>query len=207
MEDVERSARKVIDKLVLEGHTAYYAGGYVRDRIMGHPSDDIDIATTAPVEIVQTLFKKTIPVGVQFGIVIVVMDGHQFEVATFRKEEEYKDGRRPTKIEPATPEEDAVRRDFTINGMFYDPTTGEVIDYIDGKKDIKHRIIRAIGNPKERFMEDRLRKRSRADLHLSITSQLIRPLSSRFSPYFLTSHWMKSSLFAWCLSGQIEKKT
>ncbi|MES2121899.1 MAG: CCA tRNA nucleotidyltransferase [Chlamydiota bacterium] len=150
-------AHSVVKKLAAAGHTAYYAGGCVRDRLMGHPSDDIDIATSASVEQIQALFPKTIPVGVAFGIVIVVENGHQFEVATFRKESGYTDGRRPTSIEPATPEEDAKRRDFTINGMFWDPLTETLYDYVDGQADIARKVIRAIGDPHERFLEDRLR--------------------------------------------------
>jgi poly(A) polymerase len=150
-------ATAVVKTLRDAGHTAYFAGGWVRDFLMQHPSDDIDIATSASVTQIQALFPKTIPVGVAFGIVIVVQDQHQFEVATFRKDRGYIDGRRPSSIEPATPEEDAQRRDFTINGMFYDPLENLLIDYIEGQKDLKKGIIRAIGNPHERFLEDRLR--------------------------------------------------
>jgi poly(A) polymerase len=124
---------------------------------MQQPSDDIDIATSASVEEVQALFPKTIPVGISFGIVIVVHGTHQFEVATFRKEFGYFDGRRPTRVEKATPEEDALRRDFTINGMFWDPIEEKLYDYVGGQEDIKQKVIRAIGNPHERFYEDRLR--------------------------------------------------
>ena len=150
-------ATTVVKKLVDAGHTAYFAGGWVRDFLMKHPSDDIDIATSASVEQIQSIFPKTIPVGVAFGIVIVVEEGHHFEVATFRKESGYLDGRRPTSIEPATPEEDAQRRDFTINGMFWDPLKKKLYDFVGGQKDIEQKIIRAIGNPHERFLEDRLR--------------------------------------------------
>lgn len=150
-------ATKVIKKLKDAGHTAYFAGGWVRDFIMKHPSDDIDIATSASVEQICTLFPKTIPVGVAFGIVVVVEDGAQFEVATFRKDRGYIDGRRPTGFDPATPEEDAQRRDFTINGMFFDPLEDKIYDYVEGQKDIKKGVIRAIGDPAERFLEDRLR--------------------------------------------------
>lgn len=150
-------ATSVVKRLVEAGHIAYFAGGWVRDFLMQHPSDDIDIATSATVEQIQALFPKTIPVGVAFGIVIVVEEGHHFEVATFRKETGYLDGRRPTSIEPASAEEDAERRDFTINGMFWDPITQTLYDYVDGQRDLKDRIIRAIGNPHERFLEDRLR--------------------------------------------------
>ena len=150
-------ATSVIKKLVDAGHIAYIAGGWVRDFLMQHPSDDIDIATNASVEEIQKLFPKTIPVGVAFGIVIVVEGGHQFEVATFRKDRGYVDGRRPTGIDPAAPEEDATRRDFTINGMFYDPLKKNLIDFVKGQEDLKKGIIRAIGNPHERFAEDKLR--------------------------------------------------
>ncbi len=151
------TATRIVKKLVSAGHIAYFAGGWVRDFLMNHPSDDIDIATSAPVPDIAKLFSKTIPVGISFGIIIVVEEGHQFEVATFRKDLPSLDGRRPQGIHSATPEEDAQRRDFTINGLFYDPLTEKIHDYVDGQKDIKKGIIRAIGNPHERFLEDRLR--------------------------------------------------
>ncbi|MBS0607304.1 MAG: CCA tRNA nucleotidyltransferase [Verrucomicrobia bacterium] len=150
-------ATSVVKKLSDAGHVAYFAGGWVRDFLMKRRSDDIDIATSASVEEIQNLFPKTIPVGVSFGIVIVVEEGHQFEVATFRKDRGYVDGRRPTGIDPADPKEDALRRDFTINGMFYDPLTEKLYDYVEGQKDIEKGVIRAIGDPHERFLEDRLR--------------------------------------------------
>lgn len=150
-------AKQIVKTLVDAGFTTYFAGGWVRDYIMGYRSDDIDIATEAPVEVVQKLFSKTIPVGLAFGIIIVVEGEHQFEVATFRKEKEYIDGRRPTHIEPATPKEDALRRDFTINGLFWDPLTKTLYDYVGGQKDLNLGVIRAIGNPHARFLEDRLR--------------------------------------------------
>ncbi len=150
-------ATAIVKRLQEGGHIAYFAGGWVRDLIMRHPSDDIDIATSASVETVQKLFVKTIPVGIAFGIVIVVEEGCQFEVATFRKDRDYFDGRRPAGFDPASPEEDALRRDFTINGMFYDPITDTIFDYTSGKKDIADKKIRAIGDPHARFREDRLR--------------------------------------------------
>ncbi len=151
------AAVEVVKTLGSAGHTAYFAGGWVRDYVMKHPSDDIDIATSASVEEIQKLFGKTIPVGVAFGIVIVVIENHQFEVATFRQDRGYVDGRRPTGIDPATPEVDAQRRDFTINGLFYDPLQEKIYDYVDGLHDIRKGVIRAIGDPIERFTEDRLR--------------------------------------------------
>jgi len=151
------TAKKVVQKILDRGYVALFAGGYVRDLVLKHPSDDIDIATDAPIEILQEIFPKTIPVGINFGIIIVVEDEHRYEVATFRKESEYKDGRRPERVEKATPKEDALRRDFTINGMFYDPIKEKIYDYVGGKEDIQKEVIRAIGNPHERFLEDRLR--------------------------------------------------
>lgn len=147
----------VVKRLVDAGHTAYFAGGWVRDFQMKIPSDDIDIATSASPQEVASLFEKTIPVGINFGVMIVVHDEHPFEVATFRIDRDYVDGRRPIGVDPATPEEDAKRRDFTINGMFYDPLDELLYDFVDGKNDIAEGIIRAIGNPEMRFAEDRLR--------------------------------------------------
>ena len=150
-------ARSIVEKLQKSGYTAYFTGGWVRDYLMNHPSNDIDIATNATVEQISQLFDKTISVGAHFGILVVVIEGEQFEVATFRKDVGYEDGRRPTSIEPATAQEDAQRRDFTINGLFYDPTTKTIHDYVEGQKDLKAGIIRAIGSPHHRFAEDRLR--------------------------------------------------
>ena len=150
-------ATDVIKKLVRAGYIAYFAGGWVRDYVMQHPSDDIDIATNAPPEVILDLFPRTILVGLAFGVVIVSLDGHQFEVSTFRKDINYKNGRKPEKIELASPEEDAQRRDFTINGMFYDPLENKIHDFVHGMEDIQRRIIRTIGSPDERFLEDRLR--------------------------------------------------
>ncbi len=150
-------AKSIVTRLQQRGFTAYFAGGWVRDHLMNMPSDDIDIASDASPQIIQQIFPKTIPVGLAFGIVIVVEDDHQFEVATFRKDKGYEDGRRPIGIEPGTPQEDALRRDFTINGMFFDPLQEKIYDYVEGKNDLRRGIIRAIGNPQQRFMEDRLR--------------------------------------------------
>lgn len=156
-EHLHSHAIDVVKRLNQEGHMAYFAGGWVRDFLMGHPSDDIDIATSATPEQILDLFPRTILVGLQFGVVIVSIDGHQYEVATFRKDIDYQNGRKPEKIELSTPLEDAQRRDFTINGMFYDPIEDVIHDYVGGKKDLERGVIRAIGNPDERFFEDRLR--------------------------------------------------
>lgn len=150
-------ARIIVEKLQNAGFVAYYAGGWVRDFLLQHPSDDIDIATNAPPETVQALFPHTVPIGIAFGIILVIQGGHQYEVATFRQDLDYQDGRRPSRIAFSTAEEDAQRRDFTINGMFYDPINEKIYDFVNGRKDLEARIIRAIGNPHERIKEDRLR--------------------------------------------------
>lgn len=150
-------ATDIVKKLVKEGHIAYFAGGWVRDYVMGHPSADIDIATDASPERIISLFPNTIKVGMSFGVIIVVLENHGFEIATFRKDIGVADGRRPIEIQPSSPVEDALRRDFTINGMFYNPLDKSVLDYVHGTEDIKKGLIRSIGNPHERFFEDRLR--------------------------------------------------
>lgn len=150
-------ATEIVKKLIKSGYTAYFAGGWVRDFLLKHPSADIDIATDAPPQAILDLFPHTILVGLAFGVIIVVIEGHQFEVTTFRKDIDYSSGRKPKHIEMSTAEEDASRRDFTINGMFYDPIEKSIYDFVGGKDDLQRGIIRTIGNPDERFVEDRLR--------------------------------------------------
>ncbi len=147
----------VVRRLQEAGFTAYFAGGCVRDMIMDRESDDYDVATSARPEDVSALFPRTVGVGARFGVVIVMEQGHQIEVATFRSDNAYIDGRHPESIRFSSPEEDARRRDFTINGLFYDPATGETLDYVGGDRDIKAGVVRAIGDPLERFREDHLR--------------------------------------------------
>ena len=147
----------IVKTLAEAGYSAYFAGGWVRDHIMGHDSNDIDIATNAQPEAITALFPHTITVGAAFGVVIVNIGEQQYEVATFRRDYEYLDGRKPTRIEYCDAEEDAQRRDFTINGMFYDPISDTIHDYVGGKADIKAGVVRAIGNPNCRFEEDKLR--------------------------------------------------
>lgn len=157
MTDAFHHAKSIVAKLARAGHTAYFAGGWVRDYVMGHPSEDIDIATDAPPAQIMDLFPHTILVGLAFGVVIVVIEGHQYEVATFRKDLQYIDGRHPQGVVMSTPREDAMRRDFTINGMFYDPLEEVIHDFVHGQEDIRLGVIRTIGSPHERFFEDRLR--------------------------------------------------
>ncbi len=150
-------ATSIVETLIQSGHKAYFAGGFVRDKLLGLVPTEIDIATSASPETVSQLFPKTLLVGAQFGVVVVVLGGHNFEVATFRSEEGYVDGRHPTHVYFACPKEDAKRRDFTINGLFYDPLNQEILDFVEGQADLQKKILRAIGRPEERFFEDRLR--------------------------------------------------
>jgi poly(A) polymerase len=151
------AAVAIVRKLVAAGHTALLAGGCVRDLLLGHPPQDYDVATSArPKQIVQ-LFRPTRQVGAQFGVVLVRKFRRWVEVATFRWDGPYLDGRRPSKVVFSDAREDARRRDFTVNGMFFDPLTGHVIDYVGGEADLKAGVIRAIGDPAARFEEDHLR--------------------------------------------------
>lgn len=150
-------ARKIVDRLQGAGFTAFWVGGCVRDFLLGREPQDFDIATDARPEHIEKLFKKTIAVGRKFGVMIVVENKHQFQVATFRAEENYTDGRRPEKVVFSSAQADARRRDFTINGLFYDPLTEKIHDWVGGERDLHARIIRTIDAPAERFAEDHLR--------------------------------------------------
>ena len=153
----EKAAFKVISELTKRSHEAYAVGGAIRDRLLEKAAKDVDVASSATPEVVARIFDKTVAVGEAFGVIIVIQDGVNIEVATFRSEDAYIDGRRPTKVEFSNPQEDASRRDFTINALFYDPIKAKIIDYTDGLQDLKRGIIRAIGNANERFSEDYLR--------------------------------------------------
>ncbi|MFH1716926.1 MAG: CCA tRNA nucleotidyltransferase [Planctomycetota bacterium] len=153
----KQTAIKVIKRLHGNGFQALLAGGCVRDMLLGRRAKDYDIATDARPKDVMRLFKRTLKVGAKFGVVIVLIEGQQVEVATFRTEVGYVDGRHPGSVEFSTAAEDASRRDFTINGMFYDPLQEQVIDYVEGQADLKSRLLRTIGKPAERFAEDYLR--------------------------------------------------
>jgi len=151
-------ARDIVDQLQQAGHTAYLAGGCVRDHLLGIEAKDYDVATSARPEEVQRLFPRvTNLTGKSFGVVRVMVDEEQFEVAMFRQDGAYVDGRHPESVTPATPELDAQRRDFTINGLFFDPVADRLIDYVGGEADLRAGIVRAIGNPVDRFAEDHLR--------------------------------------------------
>jgi poly(A) polymerase len=151
------SARAIVQRLQGAGFTTLYAGGCVRDRLMGTEPHDYDIATDARPETVRKLFPRTVAVGAHFGVIVVLEAGHEFQVATFRNDGQYLDGRRPETVTFSTAEEDAARRDFTINGLFFDPIANRLIDYVGGQRDLAAKLLRAIGNPYDRFREDRLR--------------------------------------------------
>ncbi len=154
---MEKVAREVAARLRESGHVAYFAGGCVRDMVRGLAPKDYDIVTDARPEAVQKLFPRTYAVGAHFGVIIVLENGFQFEVATFRSDDAYIDGRHPSAVHFSSPEEDAQRRDFTVNGMFYDPVADKLIDLVGGCADIDAKLVRAIGDPARRFAEDRLR--------------------------------------------------
>jgi poly(A) polymerase len=147
----------MVRRLQSAGFEAYWVGGCVRDFLLGREPDDFDIATSAQPVQIEALFPRTIPVGKQFGVLLVIEDGHQFQVATFRAESDYTDGRRPGRVEFADAKADAVRRDFTVNGLFFDPTRQKLYDWVGGEADLRAKILRTIGNPNERFAEDHLR--------------------------------------------------
>lgn len=144
-------------RLAKAGYQAFWVGGSVRDAHLGQAPKDYDIATDAKPEDIEQLFRKTIPVGKQFGVIMVLEAGHEYQVATFRTEADYTDGRRPGSVRFTDAREDALRRDFTVNGLFYDPLTDELHDWVGGQADLEAKCIRTIGNARERFGEDRLR--------------------------------------------------
>jgi len=154
---METTARGLVGRLRAAGHLAYFAGGCVRDLVRGQTPKDFDIATDARPEDVQKIFSRTYAVGAHFGVIVVLEKDWQFEVATFRSDGIYLDGRHPAQVSFSSPEEDARRRDFTINGMFFDPPNDAVIDFVGGREDLAAGIVRAIRDPAQRFAEDRLR--------------------------------------------------
>lgn len=156
-----RFAVELVQKLREAGFEAYWAGGCVRDQLLGRQPEDYDVATAATPQEIRRLFghRRTLAIGAAFGVITVrgPRGAGQIEVATFRRDAAYSDGRHPDRVEFSTAQEDASRRDFTINGLFYDPIAARVIDFVGGQEDLKKRVIRAIGDPELRFEEDKLR--------------------------------------------------
>ena len=152
-----KGALAILKTLHDQGHDAYFAGGAVRDLLLEKSISEIDIATSASPQEIEQLFPKTIPVGKQFGVIVVVQDTNHYEVTTFRKEANYVDGRHPTRVSFTDARHDVERRDFTVNALFYNPFTEEVIDYLKGREDLERKLIRTVGPPQSRFQEDKLR--------------------------------------------------
>ena len=155
--EIDRHALAILTHLRNRGYEAYFVGGCVRDLLLGKRPKDWDIATSAVPEEVEALFPHTVPVGKAFGVVLVVENGRNCEVATFRTECGYRDGRRPDAVEFASAVEDVKRRDFTINALLYDPVQEEVLDFVGGRRDLENQVIRTVGDPAARFQEDHLR--------------------------------------------------
>lgn len=205
------SVSKIHETLIKNGYEALIAGGAVRDLLLQRRSHDIDIATDATPDQVEALFEKTVMVGRQFGVARVIMDGHDVEVATFRKDGAYEDGRKPTSVEFCSAKEDALRRDFTINGMFYDPLKKQVLDYVGGQKDIMQQLLRTIGSPSQRFEEDKLRMlraiRFHGQLNFNIQEQTIDAIRKhsiqihQVSRERIRDEWQKTLMSEYALSA------
>jgi poly(A) polymerase len=155
--DLRATALEIVRRLQAAGFGAFFVGGCVRDLLLGREPVDFDIVTSALPDQIEGLFPRTIGVGRKFGVIIVVEEDQQFQVATFRAEGDYRDGRHPERVVFGDARADAERRDFTVNGLFMDPVTDTLHDWVEGEKDLKAKLIRTIGNPEERFNEDYLR--------------------------------------------------
>lgn len=176
----KEKAIDIIKRLRQEGYESYLAGGCVRDMLLRKSPQDYDITTNAKPDDIARIFPKTIPVGAQFGVMLVIIEGQPFEVASFRYDGPYLDGRRPAQVRYGSLQEDIVRRDFTINGMVYDPIADRVIDKVGGQRDLENKLVRAIGSPRARFEEDRLRMlravRFAASLGFAVESETFRAI-------------------------------
>ena len=180
---MEATATRLVERLRAAGHEALFAGGCVRDRLLGKEAHDIDIATSARPEEIQKLFPRTVAVGAQFGVIVVLEDRGEFQVATFRSDGAYRDGRHPESVAFTNAEGDARRRDFTVNGLFFDPLTRQILDFVGGESDLRAGILRSIGDPHARFAEDKLRLircvRFAASLGFEIEAETWRALVER----------------------------
>jgi tRNA nucleotidyltransferase/poly(A) polymerase len=184
--NAEVLARSIVERLRAYGHAAYFVGGCVRDLLLGRVPKDFDVATSAQPGELLKLFPDAHTVGAHFGVVLVHDEDAQVEVATFRADLEYRDGRHPEAVRFETePREDVLRRDFTINSLLLDPVSGEILDFAHGREDLKAGVIRAIGDPVRRFGEDRLRllRAVRFAVRSGGSSYWIRPVCCmRFCP-------------------------
>jgi len=188
MNNHRHHAEGIVHRLKQSGHEAYFVGGCVRDFILGKDSGDYDIVTSALPDQVIQLFPKTVSIGAKFGVIAVIVENHPYEVATFRSDDVYEDGRHPSTVRFSSAKEDVFRRDFTINGLLMDPASSEIFDYVKGRADIEKKIIRTIGNPDNRFNEDYLRMlraiRFAANLGFEIeseTKKAIEPHASKIN--------------------------
>lgn len=154
---LEQTALRVVQLLQDAGFTAFWAGGCVRDRLLGLHPKDVDIATDATPDQVLDIFPDAVAVGKAFGVVRARVQQAEFEIATFRRDDVYLDGRRPSGVTFTTPRVDAARRDFTINALFFDPVACRLHDFVGGQKDLQDGLVRCVGNPTDRFREDHLR--------------------------------------------------
>lgn len=150
-------AYKIAQNLNEQGYLTVFAGGCVRDSLLGLIPKDLDLATAAPPEIVERSFLRTLAVGKSFGTIVVISNGHHFEVTTFRADGPYLNGRHPSNVSFSNIEEDARRRDFTVNALFYNPLTREILDFVNGRADLEKKILRTVGDARQRFEEDHLR--------------------------------------------------
>ena len=157
MDNREEAARRICGVLREHGHRALLAGGCVRDWILGLPPRDYDIATSAHPNDVRALFERTLAVGAAFGVIVIILPEGCFEVATFREDGPYLDGRHPASVAFRDERVDAARRDFTVNALFLDPETNTILDYAGGQEDLRAQVLRAVGEPRNRFQEDHLR--------------------------------------------------
>lgn len=155
--NIPPGALKIIEELHLRGFEAYLAGGCVRDMFLGRKPKDFDIATSAKPDDIKRIFDKTILVGESFGVIRVIVENEEYEVATFRSDGNYSDGRRPDNVKFSSAEEDVKRRDLTINALLYDPVSKKIIDLVGGQRDIQNKLIKTVGSAQARFAEDRLR--------------------------------------------------
>jgi len=179
---LREGALAIVRRLRDRGYSAYWVGGCVRDLEMGRDPHDYDIATDARPSEIAALFDHPTLIGARFGVVVVTLGGHRYEVSTFRTEGPYLDGRRPSRVEFADARTDVLRRDFTINGLLYDPLANKTIDYVGGRADIARRLVRTIGDPAARFAEDRLRMlraiRLAAELEFGVEAATLQAISS-----------------------------
>jgi poly(A) polymerase len=175
-----KHADEIVHRLKQSGHEAYFVGGCVRDFILGKASGDYDIVTSALPDQVMALFPNTLSIGAKFGVIAVMVQGCPYEVATFRSDDVYQDGRHPSRVHFSSAKEDVFRRDFTINGLLMDPETAEITDYVNGRMDIEKKIIRTINDPDSRFNEDFLRMlraiRFAANLGFVIETQTLKAI-------------------------------